>query len=296
MNESNVFHRKSHAVSMRESVIWSGIWIALALAFGGALWGGLGKDKALEYLTGYIIEKSLSVDNLFVFLMLFTVFAVPPAFQHKVLFWGIVGALVMRAVFIFAGSALLASFHWTMYIFGGFLLFTGIRMLFLKAEETHPEKNPVLRLVRRIFPVTPHFVESRFFVRREGRLWATPLFIVLVAIETTDLIFAVDSIPAILAISQDPFIVYTSNVFAILGLRALYFMLGGMMQLFRFLKIGLSMTLCFVGVKMLLADLFKIPILVSLAVIVLLIGGSVVASAVMRNPAERDAEASPPPG
>jgi tellurite resistance protein TerC len=291
-----IFHRKSHAVGMRESAIWSAVWVTLALIFAGIIWNTMGKEKSLEYLTGYVIEKSLSVDNLFVFLMLFTVFAVPPALQHRVLFWGILGALILRAIFILAGTALLAAFHWTMYVFGLFLLFTGVRMLFLRAEETHPERNPVLRLVRRLFPVTPDFVGSRFFVRRDGRTWATPLFIVLVAIETTDLIFAVDSIPAILAVSRDSFIVYTSNVFAILGLRALYFLLGGMMGLFRFLKVGLSTTLCFVGAKMLLADVYKIPILLSLAVILLLIGGSVVASLVIKNPAGKSAEASSPPG
>lgn len=284
-----VFHRKSHAVGMRESAIWSGVWVGLALVFFGIIWSTMGQNKALEYLTGYVIEKSLSIDNLFVFLMLFTVFAVPSHFQHKVLFWGILGALVLRAIFIFAGTALLSAFHWTLYLFGGFLLFTGVRMLFLKAEESHPERNPVLRLVRKIFPVTDDYVGSRFFVRRDRRLWATPLFIVLVAIETTDVIFAVDSIPAILAVSRDPFIVYTSNVFAILGLRALYFMLGGMMGLFRFLKVGLSLTLCFVGGKMLIADVYKIPILISLCAIVVLIGGSVVASIAKKNPAGRSA-------
>jgi tellurite resistance protein TerC len=284
-----VFHRKSHTVGMRESAIWSGVWVSLALAFFGLVWAATGRDKALEYLTGYVIEKSLSIDNLFVFLMLFTVFAVPSHYQHKVLFWGILGALVLRAIFIFAGTALLSAFHWTLYLFGGFLLFTGLRMFFIKAEKTDPERNPVLRLVRRIFPVTADYVGSRFFVRRDGRLWATPLFIVLVAIETTDVIFAVDSIPAILAVSRDPFIVYTSNVFAILGLRALFFMLGGMMRMFHYLKVGLSLTLCFVGGKMIIADVYKIPILVSLGVIVLLIGGAVVASLARKNPAGENA-------
>lgn len=263
-----VFHRQAHEVKFKEAIGWSVVWIALALVFNVVVYLWRGSEAALQFLTGYLIEKSLSVDNIFVFLMLFTYFSVPGRFQHKILFWGILGALIMRAVFIAAGVTLIEKFHWTIYVFGAFLILTGIKMARSKDKEMHPERNPVLRLFRRFVAVTDDFVRDKFFVRQNGRTLATPLFVVLLLIETTDLIFAVDSIPAILAITQDPFIVYTSNVFAILGLRALYFALAGVMKLFHFLHYGLSVVLIFVGVKMMLADVCKIPIVVSLGFII----------------------------
>jgi tellurite resistance protein TerC len=262
-----VFHRKAHEVSVREALTWSGVWISLALLFNLGIYHFWGSEKALEFLAGYLIEKSLSVDNIFVFLMIFSYFDVPARYQHRVLFWGILGALVMRAIFIAAGAALLSAFHWIIYVFGGFLIITGIKMLFAGDEKIEPEKNPAVRLLRRIMHVTSDYHGQRFTVRRDGRLYATPLLLVLVVVETTDVIFAVDSIPAIFAVTMDPFIVYTSNVFAILGLRALYFLLAGIMDMFRYLKVGLAFVLCFVGVKMLLVDVYKIPIAVSLGVV-----------------------------
>lgn len=273
-----IFHRKSHEVSVREAFTWSAVWVALALVFNAFIFQWRGSEAALQFFTGYLIEKSLSVDNIFVFALLFTYFAVPKAYQHRVLFWGILGALVLRAIFILAGAALLAKFHWILYVFGAFLLITGIKMAIFRDQQMDPEKNPLLRLVRRFIPVKNEYHEDRFFVRENGKLWATPLFLVLVLVESTDLVFAVDSIPAIFAVTSDPFIVYTSNVFAILGLRSLYFVLAGVMDKFRYLKLGLSAVLVFVGIKMLLIDLFKIPSLVSLAVIVVLLTVSIVAS------------------
>jgi tellurite resistance protein TerC len=273
-----VFHRKAHAVSIREAVVWSAVWITLALAFNALIWWLRGPEPALQFLTGYLIEKSLSVDNIFVFALVFSYFAVPAVDQHRVLFWGILGALVLRAVFILAGSALLASFHWVIYVFGAFLIFTGIKMALHRGDDIHPEKNPVLRLVRRFVPVTPSYEQSRFFVRRAGRLMATPLFLVLAVVESTDVVFAVDSIPAIFAVTKDPFLVYTSNVFAILGLRSLYFLLAGVMQKFIYLKLGLSAILVFVGGKMTLAEIYAIPSAVSLLVIAALLTISIVAS------------------
>jgi tellurite resistance protein TerC len=262
-----IFHRKAHAVSIKEASIWSALWIFLTLVFNAIIYFTWGQEKALEFLTGYVIEKSLSVDNLFVFLMIFHYFAMPEIYQHRILFWGILGALIMRAIFIAAGAALLEHFHWMIYLFGGFLVITGIKMLFQGDEKLEPEKNPVVRLFRRLMPITEEYHDQRFFVRRQGKRWATPLLLVLIVIETTDVIFAVDSIPAIFAITTDPFIVYTSNVFAILGLRALYFLLAGVMEMFRYLKIGLAFVLCVVGVKMMIVDIYKIPIGVSLGLI-----------------------------
>lgn len=273
-----VFHRKAHAVSLREAVAWSVVWIALALTFNLCVYYVWGAEKALEFLTGYLIEKSLSVDNIFVFLVIFRYFAVPAMYQHRVLFWGILGALVMRAIFIATGAALLSAFHWMIYVFGGFLIITGIKLLFAGDEKLEPEKNPAVRLVRRIMPVTQEYRGPSFFVRVEGRVWATPLLLVLLVVETTDVIFALDSIPAVFAITFDPFIVYTSNVFAILGLRALYFLLAGIMEMFRYLKVGLSFVLCFVGVKMVLADLYKIPVEISLGVVAAILTLAIVAS------------------
>ena len=262
-----VLHRKAHAVSLREALAWSCVWVSLALLFGIGIYFFRGGEKALEFLTGYVIEWSLSVDNLFVFLVIFSYFAVPSMYQHRVLFWGILGALVLRAIFIATGAALLANFHWMIYVFGGFLIFTGIKLLFVGEEKIEPEKNPAVRLVRRFINVTPEYHGQKFFIRKDGSLWATPLFLVLVVVETTDVIFAVDSIPAIFAITLDPFIVYTSNVFAILGLRALFFLLAGVMEMFRYLRVGLAFVLCFVGAKMLIAEFYKVPIGISLGVV-----------------------------
>ena len=275
-----VFHRKSHEVKIREALIWSAVWISLALLFNVGVYFLMGKEKAIEFLTGYVIEKSLSVDNLFVFIMVFSYFNVDTKYQHKVLFWGILGALVMRAIFIFAGVALIQQFHWIIYIFGAFLIFTGIKMLAQKDEKIEPEKNPLVRLFKRFFPVTDTMHGDRFFVKINAKIVATPLFIVLLIIEFTDLIFAVDSIPAILAISTDTFIIFTSNVFAILGLRALYFALAGIAKLFYYLKYGLSAILVFVGVKMVIAGFFKIPVMYSLLVIVSILTFSILASVI----------------
>ncbi len=272
-----VFHRKTHVVSLKESLTWTGVWVVLALLFNAGVWHYAGSQKALEFLTGYVIEKSLSVDNVFVFALLFSYFAVPPLYQHKVLFWGILGALIMRAIMIALGAALITKFAWIIYVFGGFLILTGIKMIVKRDEEIHPERNPVVRWFKKLMPVTPEYRGDKFFVRENGIRMATPLFVVLLLVEFTDLIFAVDSIPAIFAVTKDPFIVYTSNVFAILGLRSLYFALAGVMDKFHYLKIGLGVVLAFVGVKMILAHTaWKIDTLVSLGVIVLILTTSVV--------------------
>ncbi|MFD1002661.1 TerC family protein [Ohtaekwangia kribbensis] len=276
-----VFHRKAHEVSIKEALTWTGIWIALAMLFNLFIYYHFDKEKAIEFFTGYIIEKSLSVDNIFVIIMIFSYFNVPRIYQHKVLFWGVLGALVMRVIFIFAGVELLHRFHWLIYIFGGFLIITAIRMITSKDDKLEPERNPLVKLVRKKFRVTPAFHGDNFFVKIRGQLSATPLFLVVIMIEFTDLIFAVDSIPAILAISEDPFIVYTSNVFAILGLRSLYFALSGIEKYFQYLKYGLAVILVFVGAKMCLMDFIKIPVEVSLIVIVFVLGISMLASAVM---------------
>lgn len=273
-----VFHRKSHEVKIKEALIWSAIWISLALIFNYGIYLFLGKDKAIEFLTGYVIEKSLSIDNLFVFIMLFTYFNIEPKYQHKVLFWGILGALIMRAIFIFAGVALISMFHWIIYVFGAFLIFTGAKMLFHKEEKIDPHKNPLVRLFKRFFPVAEVMHGGKFFTKINGKTFATPLFVVLLIVEFTDLIFAVDSIPAILAISSDTFIIFTSNVFAILGLRALYFALAGITKYFHYLKYGLSAILVFVGVKMVIVGFYKIPILYSLITIIGILVISVVLS------------------
>ena len=263
-----VFHRKSHEVKIKEALIWTGVWILLALIFNYGVYVYMGKEKAVEFLAGYLIEKSLSIDNLFVFIMLFTFFDVKPQYQHKVLFWGIIGALIMRAIFIFSGVILISKFHWIIYIFGAFLVFTGIKMLVQKDEKVSPDKNPLVRLFKKLFPVSDTMHGDKFFVKINTKTVATPLFIVLLVVEFTDLIFAVDSIPAILAISNDSFIIFTSNVFAILGLRALYFALAGITKLFHYLKYALSAILVFVGIKMLIVDLYKIPVTYSLFAIV----------------------------
>lgn len=273
-----VFHKKTHAVKIKEALIWSGIWIILALLFACGIFYVFGNQRGVEFLTGYVIEKSLSVDNIFVFIMIFSYFSIPAKYQHKILFYGIVGALIMRAVFIFAGVALITKFHWIIYVFGAFLIFTGIKMLIKEEKPLDPDKNPVVRLFKKFMPVTNELHGEKFFIKKEMKTYATPLFIVLLLIEFTDLIFAVDSIPAILAVTNDTFIVYTSNVFAILGLRSLYFALAGITEYFRYLKYALSAILVFVGVKMCLVDIYKIPVVYSLLVILSMIGISVLAS------------------
>jgi tellurite resistance protein TerC len=261
-----VFNRKAHEIKLKEALLWSAFWISLALAFNVLVYFTKGGESALQYFTAYLIEKSLSMDNLFVFLMLFTYFRVPAKYQHKVLFWGIIGALVMRFIFIAAGIALISKFYWIIYIFGAILIYSGIKMFNSKDVEVHPEKNPVLKLFRRIMPVTNQY-HGGSFIKQDAKWYATPLFVVLLVIETSDIIFAVDSVPAVLAISQDIFIVFTSNIMAILGLRALYFALSGVMGLFRHLHYGLSVILIFVGIKMIISHWIKIPIYVSLGVI-----------------------------
>lgn len=273
-----VFHRKDHEVSLKEALTWTGVWIGFALIFNVFIFYKFGEELAVQFLTGYLIEKSLSVDNIFVIILIFSYFRVPPLYQHRVLFLGILGALVMRAFFIFAGIELIHRFHWLIYIFGGFLIFTGIRMLSSKESKIDPEKNFLVRLVRKIIPVTNDYDGHKFFTKVNGKTWATPLFLTLIVIEGTDLIFAVDSIPAILAISEEPFIVYSSNVFAILGLRSLYFALAGIEKYFKYLKYGLALILVFVGAKMALADFFKIPVEISLVVIGVILGVSMLAS------------------
>ena len=279
-----VFHRKAHAVTLREAAVWSSVWIGLALTFNVGLYVWFGPERALEFLTGYVLEKALSVDNIFVMLVLFSSFAVPAIYLHRVLFWGILGALLMRAIFIFAGAALISRFHWIIYIFGALLLITGGKLLFQKEEAINPEESRLVRLARRILPLTPDYRGPHFTVVEGGRRLGTPLLLVLVAVETTDLIFAVDSIPAIFAVTTDPFIVYTSNIFAILGLRSLFFLLSGVMDKFHYLKVGLAFVLIFVGAKMLLMDLYKIPIGVSLGAIATILTIAVVASLLRADP------------
>jgi tellurite resistance protein TerC len=298
-----VFHREAHEVSFREATKFSIFWISLGLAFGVVVYLWLGAEAGGEYLAGYLIEKSLSVDNIFVFALIFTYFGVPQKYQHRVLFWGILGALVFRALFIAGGAALLERFHFTIYIFGAFLVLTGIRMALHRDEEVHPERNPVLKLFRRVVPMTAEYHGQRFTVIDAGKRVATPLMAVLVLIETSDILFAVDSIPAIFAVTDDPFIVFTSNAFAILGLRALYFMLAGMMHRFVFLKLGLAVVLVYVGFKMLLSSTLHIPIWASLTFIAVTITVSILASlrsttGVAGEPAEgepADAGAIEPP-
>jgi tellurite resistance protein TerC len=287
-----VFHRKAHEVSLREASVWSAIWVALALAFNLLVWQWFGPQRGLEYLTGYLIEKALAVDNIFVIYAIFAYFAVPAAYQHRVLFWGILGALVMRGVFIALGGALLARFHWVMYLFGAVLLVTGIKLLLIPDDGIHPERNPVYRAFKRMIPSVPDFRGARFTVIENGRRLATPLLLVLLLIEWTDFVFAIDSIPAIFAVTNDPFIVYTSNIFAILGLRSMFFLLGGVIGRFHLLKPALALVLAFVGGKMLIADLYKVPIGASLGVVATLIALGVVGSLLLppRAAAPRGAE------
>jgi tellurite resistance protein TerC len=270
-----IFHRKAHEVSLKEAIIWTFIWIFLALVFNVLIFYWRGRQQALEFFTGYLVEKALSIDNIFVFIMIFTYFQIPSKYQHKVLFWGILGALIMRVIFIFAGVAIIEKFHFTIYFFGALLIYTGYNMFYHNNKKIDPDKNPVIRFFKKFMPVMLDSQKDIFFVKLNGKRYATPLFLVLILIETTDLIFAVDSIPAILAITQDQFIVYTSNVFAILGLRSLYFALAGVVHRFWLLSYGLAVVLVFVGIKMLLVDLYKIPIEWSLIFIALIITGSI---------------------
>lgn len=280
-----VFHREAHRVTPKEATIWSIVWIALALAFNGVVYFWLGAEKAAEFLTGYIIEKSLSVDNLFVFALIFSYFRVPPAYQHRVLFWGVLGAIVMRGILILVGAGMISRFHWITYLFGAFLLYTGYRMLGhdKDKEEFDPEKNPAIRLLRRFFPVTSEYDKHHLFTRRNGVLHATPLFLVLLVVETTDLVFAVDSIPAIFTVTVDPFIVYTSNICAILGLRSLYFLLAHIIDKFRYLSTGLAIILMFIGAKALVASFYHIPVNVSLGVVLGVLTVSVVLSIIAQR-------------
>ncbi|MBS1713009.1 MAG: TerC family protein [Armatimonadetes bacterium] len=302
-----VFHRTAHKVEVKEALVWSGVWIGLALVFNIVLfvfWDQIqpgsrlsNEEAGFAFLAGYLVEKALSVDNIFVFLVVFGTFAVPEVYRHRVLFWGIIGALLARACFIALGSALLERFFWTMVVFGLFLIGTGIKMALTKDKHLEPEKNPLLKLFRKFVPVTPDYVGKKFFARIDGKLWATPLFVVLLVVEFTDLIFAVDSIPAIFAITTDPFLVFTSNVFAILGLRALFFALAGLVQMFRYLSYGLAAVLVFVGGKMLygyaekalVPDWPKFPVPLSLTVIVAILGVAIVAS-VVKSKSERALE------
>ena len=286
-----VFHREDHVIRPKEALGWSAVWIGLALAFAGWVWFRHGPDAGIEYLTGYVIEKSLSVDNIFVFVVIFGALAIPPLYQHRVLFWGILSALVLRGAMIGAGSALLHRFHAVIYVFGGFLVITGVKLFLSRGEAPHPEQSRAFRLLSRVVPGTPRLHGNRFFAREEGRRLATPLFFALALIEVSDVIFAVDSIPAIFAVTDDPYIVFTSNIFAILGLRSLFFLLAGAVARFTYLKPSLAAVLVFVGAKMTAVDVVKLHPAVSLAVVVGILGVGVVASAVK---ARRDARVSEP--
>jgi tellurite resistance protein TerC len=285
-----VFHRKAHAVSIKEAAVWSAVWVGLAVLFTVFVHVRFGPDRALEFATGYLIEKALAIDNIFVFVIIFATFGVAAAHQHRVLFWGIIGALVMRAAFILAGGAFLQRFHWAIYVFGGLLVVTGVKLFVDRNKQPHPERNPVVRAFQRIIPVAGTPADGRFTVVENGRRFATPLLVALITVEVTDVIFAVDSIPAIFAVTSDPFIVFTSNIFAILGLRSLYFLLAGVVTRFRYLSVGLSLVLVFVGAKMVLADVWKVPILASLAIIAAILLGAILAS--LRAP--RAAPVTPP--
>ncbi|MFA4016969.1 MAG: hypothetical protein RUDDFDWM_002081 [Candidatus Fervidibacterota bacterium] len=280
MVDLGIFHRKAHVLSLREATAWSIFWVVISLLFNIVVWFWLGEERALEFLTGYLLEKSLSVDNIFVFAVLFSYFAVPPEYRHRVLFWGVVGAIIFRLTFILAGAALLKKFHWVVYVFGIIVIISGIKLLMHKERRVAPERNPVLRLARRFLPITPTYHGQSFFVLRDGKVMATPLMLVLLVIETTDIVFAIDSIPAIFAITRDPFIVFTSNVCAILGLRALYFLLEGMIRLFRYLDEGLAIILVFIGIKMLVSDVYKIPLWITLGFVVAVLAVTITLSLV----------------
>ncbi|MFA5584540.1 MAG: TerC family protein [Bacteriovoracaceae bacterium] len=278
-----VFHKKSHTVGFKESIIWSVVWIAMALIFAVVLFFWRGQEDMMLYLTGYVIEKSLSVDNLFVFLLIFSFFRIPGEYQHKILFYGILGALVMRAFFIWAGIAVLQKFNWVIYIFGALLIVSGIKMLLPEKGDANLEDTWVIKFTKKIFPTTHDFHGDRFFVKLDGKWWVTPLFITLIFVEFSDLVFAVDSIPAIIGITDDPFLVFTSNVFAILGLRSLYFALKGFADLFHYLKYGLSVILMFIGVKLLISGVFHMPVSITMAVIFGILFLSVVLSLLTRK-------------
>jgi len=284
-----IFHRRAHEVTLKEAGVWSVVWVGLALAFGAGVTKAFGAERGLEFFAGWLIEKALAVDNLFVFYAIFAYFAVPAALQHRVLFWGVLGALLMRGVFILVGAALLARFHWVIYVFGALLVITAVRLFTLPEDGIHPERNPVYRALRRILPASESYHGSRFTIVQNGKRYATPLLIVLLLIEWTDLVFAVDSIPAIFAVTSDPFIVFTSNIFAILGLRSLFFLLQGVIGRFHLLKPALAAVLLFVGAKMLLIDVVKLPIALSLGVVAGLIAAGMVASLVIppRRAADR---------
>jgi TerC family integral membrane protein len=291
-----LFNRKAHTIKYREAWIWSGVWVTLAMIFAGIVFKYLGSQRGFEFLTGYLIELSLSVDNLFVFLLIFSYFKVPARFQHRVLFWGVMGALVMRLTMIFVGAALINRFHWIIYIFGAFLVYTGIKMFRQEEIDIQPDQNPLVRLVTRFLPITRHYEEEKFFTRQNGKLTGTLLLLVLMVVEVTDLVFAVDSIPAIFAVTTNTFIVYTSNVFAILGLRSMYFLLAGVVEKFRYLRLGLAIVLTFIGLKMLLGVVgFHIPIKISLVFVAVVLVGSVVASLVIAHEGERTITVDLPP-
>jgi tellurite resistance protein TerC len=278
-----VFNLKAHEIGFREALIWSIVWTVVALLFNGAVFISLGPQRGLEFFTGYVIERALSFDNLFVFVLIFSYFGVPRRFHHRALFWGVVGALVTRALFIAAGVALIVRFEWILYFFGVILVYSGWKMLMEKDVEVHPDRNVVIRLARRFFPVTTEFGTGKFLLRKERKLYITPLLLVLITIETTDIVFAVDSIPAVFGVTHDPFIAFTSNIFAILGLRASYFLLESVLNTFEYLSHGLSVVLIFIGVKMLLADFVHIPIGISLAAVMLILTVAVVLSLVKRR-------------
>lgn len=283
MMDLGVFHKKAHALSLKEATLWSIFWVVVSVLFNILILFWLGEEKALEFLTGYLLEKSLSADNIFVFAVLFSYFAVPAEYRHRVLFWGVVGAIVFRLTFILAGTALLKKFHWVVYVFGIIVIISGIKLLMRKEEKIVPERNPVLRLARRLLPITPTYHGQRFFVVHDGKVFATPLMLVLLVIESTDIVFAIDSIPAIFAITRDPFIVFTSNVCAILGLRALYFLLEGMIRLFRYLDEGLAVILVFIGVKMLLSEFYEIPVWVALGFVAVVLAIAITLSLVVKE-------------
>ena len=278
-----VFNKRPHAISTKEAALWSVFWIVLSLLFNAGVFIFASPNAGLEFLTGYLIEKALSVDNIFVFIIIFAYFGIPPKFQHKVLFWGVVGALIMRGIFIALGAALISRFEWVLYIFGAILLYSGWKLLGHQEVEVHPDRNVFIRLARKFFPVDQSFDVPNFLIRKGGTWHITPFLLVLITVETTDVVFAVDSIPAVFGVTRDPFIVYSSNIFAILGLRALYFLLAGAMQKLEYLSTGLSVVLIFIGLKMLLQDIIHIPIIISLDVVVLILGGAVAASLLKRK-------------
>lgn len=282
-----VFHRDSHELKFKEAMSWTIVWASLAGLFSLLVYEMFGAAHALEFVTGYMIEWALSIDNIFIFIVIFSYFSVPKHLQHRVLFWGIIGAVVMRGIFVFAGAALLARFHWLIYVFGAMLIFTSVRLFVQEETDIHPEKNAVVRFFKKFVPVVAQFHGSHFLIKEGGRWVATPLMVVLLVVETTDVIFALDSIPAIFAITKDPFIILTSNIFAILGLRSLYFLLSGVMNKFHYLRIGLALVLAFVGTKMLLSHYYNVPIVLSLSIVATLIGGSIIASLVLPNPHEK---------